>query len=372
MKINIITCHNVYNYGASLQAYALMHFLEMQGHNVAIIDYLPYYKVSKYTFQLEKNGVFGTLARLLPMFTPFWCKLRYRNGYKFLGRKKAFDTFQEDYLKITPQLYVSISDFNIHPLSADLYIAGSDQIWNPYYGNGLDPVYYCGFEKNPNKCISYAASFGVVSIDARHLDFIKSNLANFKALAIREKSGVNLAASLGFKATNVCDPVFLLNAEQWETLCRTEHKGKYLLLYDFHNDNPQLKEVVLKIAKEKRLRIVSINDEIKIPYADENINNAGPLEFIEYIKNSEFIVASSFHATAFAVIFHKDFYTFPLEGHQNSSRMTDFLSMLGLMDRFTPTSQGIHCLHIDYSEVDCRMQSFIESSKAWLICNTNK
>ena len=34
MKILTITCHDVYNFGASLQAYALQHYLEELGHEV--------------------------------------------------------------------------------------------------------------------------------------------------------------------------------------------------------------------------------------------------------------------------------------------------------------------------------------------------
>ena len=51
MKIKTITCHNVYNFGASLQAYALMTYLTSQGHQVEIIDYMPDY--------IRKNLVFG-------------------------------------------------------------------------------------------------------------------------------------------------------------------------------------------------------------------------------------------------------------------------------------------------------------------------
>ena len=43
MKIKTITCHNVYNVGASLQAYALVKYLENEGHDVEIIDYMPWY-----------------------------------------------------------------------------------------------------------------------------------------------------------------------------------------------------------------------------------------------------------------------------------------------------------------------------------------
>ena len=39
MKIKTITCHDVYNVGASLQAYALQEYLKSLGHDVEIIDY---------------------------------------------------------------------------------------------------------------------------------------------------------------------------------------------------------------------------------------------------------------------------------------------------------------------------------------------
>ena len=50
MNIKTITCHDVYNYGATLQAYALFKYLEDKGHNVEIIDYKPDYLSSRYNF----------------------------------------------------------------------------------------------------------------------------------------------------------------------------------------------------------------------------------------------------------------------------------------------------------------------------------
>ena len=41
MKIGILTYHRAHNYGAMLQAYALLTFLKEQGHEVEFIDYWP-------------------------------------------------------------------------------------------------------------------------------------------------------------------------------------------------------------------------------------------------------------------------------------------------------------------------------------------
>lgn len=373
MDIKIITCHDVYNYGASLQAYALMHFLENNRHQATIIDYLPEYKHGKYDYHLEKKGLFGRLAVVFPLFKPLLSRLRYRSLWKFMGRKTAFDIFKKDCLQITLHRYSTLQDFNLHPLRADLFIAGSDQIWNPNYGNGKDPVYYCGFVDENTRCISYAASFGVEYLEQEEQLVAKKLLQRFDVLSIREMSGVELAKKLGFESINVCDPVFLLSTDDWETICRRHIDYKYLLIYDFKNDNPRLKQAAMLLAKEKNLKIISINDDITIPYADLNINNAGPIEFIEYIRDAEFVISSSFHATAFSVMFKKEFLAFPLIGHKNDSRMVDFLSMLGIADRFNPGEiQNIVETQIDYSIVDERLQVFISSSKKWLLNNISK
>ena len=55
LDIKIVTCHDVNNYGASLQAYALQTYLELQGHHVQIVDYKPHY------YSIDRNGLKGGL-----------------------------------------------------------------------------------------------------------------------------------------------------------------------------------------------------------------------------------------------------------------------------------------------------------------------
>lgn len=97
------------------------------------------------------------------------------------------------------------------------------------------------------------------------------------------------------------------------------------------------------------MKIVSINDFSERGYADININNAGPLDFLSLIDNAACVVASSFHATAFSVILEKEFYTFNLKGYNNSSRMLDFLSTIGLQDRMN--SEDIIDNPIDWKKI---------------------
>lgn len=369
MKINTITCHDVYNYGASLQAYALMTFLQSQGHDVEIIDYLPHNKRRRYEyFKVAPTGFFRKIVTYLPFMEPvlgLW-----QNRYEWLGRKRKynFDLFKKDSLVCTPRKYDSFEDLKSDRPSADLFIAGSDQIWNVYYDNGRDPSFYCAFEPDMQKRISYAASFGANNIPEDSVPFVKEMLSQMKAISVRESSGVAIVERLGLKAQNVLDPVFLLEPDAWKSMCRRERGEGYILVYDFLHNDPNVELLAKLLAKKYNKKIVSINDFRPLGYADENVNDAGPIEFLEYIKNADCVISTSFHATAFSVIFSRPFYTLPLVGHGNSSRMVDFLNMLSLDDRFvTDMNQFQEATEIDYDAVHGLINKQRKSSIDWLL-----
>ena len=344
MKIKTITCHHVYNYGASLQAYALQHYLETLGHEVEIIDFNPWFHCDRYNpFWMPKNAI-GRAAQIIKIF-PFmryvWYPYKaYKGGmFKTWGRKAAFDKFEKEYYHLTPIKYYSSEQLQKKPPRADVYVAGSDQIWNTFSENGKEPGYYLDFGKESIKRISYAASLATSTIKEEYKVFIKEKLARFNAISVRENTGAKLLADLGIDNISVVlDPVFLLDKSEWQQLSLKgnlyglSHES-YVLVYDFLGNDENMISFVKAYAKEKSLKIVSINDFSERDYADININNAGPLEFLALINNAACVVASSFHATAFSVILEKEFYTFNLKGYNNSSRMLDLLSSIGLQER---------------------------------------
>ena len=160
MKIATITCHNVYNYGASLQAYALQRYLSQEGHDVEIIDYKPYYLNSRYNWRHIPAE-----SRLYPYkdYVGTQCiyfLLKNRKIYKTIGRKRKFDDFRQKFLTLTDNTYTSAEELRATPPQADLYIAGSDQIWNTACENGKDAAFYLDFGSDDTRRISYAASIG--------------------------------------------------------------------------------------------------------------------------------------------------------------------------------------------------------------------
>lgn len=375
MLIKIITCHNVYNYGASLQAYALMKFLEQHGYSVEIIDYRPDYLSKRYNlFRFVKKGTIYNFYRHFPFFKPLWALLQNRKDLKFWGRKRKFDYFTKHSLKLTSYTYRTIDDFKNNPILANLFIAGSDQIWNTNCPNGLDENFYCSFSKNVEKNISYAASFATASIAVEHLNFVKSQLSNFRTISVREKTGVELAHSLGYEATLVVDPVFLQPKKYWDKLCNKNYCEKYLLVYDFLNNDDNLRNCALFLAKKYDLKIYSVNDYGEISFADVNINSAGPIDFLELIRNASYVVSSSFHATAFSVIFKKNFITFPLKNYGNSSRIRDFLNIVQIKNRFIASFDELTFeeTQIEYDKVEYLLEEYAEKSKKWLLEEISK
>lgn len=374
MKIKTITCHHVYNYGATLQAYALQHFLESQGHDVEIIDFNPWFHRDRYNIWfLFPEGKKAKLMRLLPPLK--WIYLPYskwRSGmFATWGRKAAFESFEKKYYHLTNEKYLNSDQLKKNPPEADLYIAGSDQIWNTQSYNGKEPGYYLDFGKDSIKRISYAASLATSQIADGWSDFVKEKVSKLDSVSVREATGVKQLSDLGISnVTQVLDPVFLLTAEEWRRLAKNAKdygvkKASYVLLYDFLGNDASMREFTVDYARTNKLQIVSVNDFKPRDYADININDAGPLEFISLIDNAACVIGSSFHATAFSVILEKDFYTFSLIGQDNSSRMRDFLKMLSLEKRMNV--DDFECSEeIEWFQVEKNLKKTYNESKLWL------
>lgn len=281
---------------------------------------------------------------------------------KTWGRKKSFDDFTKQYLSLTCR-YNTSEELKANPPHADVYIAGSDQIWNTESYNGKEPGYFLDF--GTVKKISYAASFAVSEIQEEWRPFVKSQLSHFQHISVREKTGLSILKSLGIpNGVQVVDPVFLLGAEEWKALA---HKAKgyglkennYIVVYDFLNDE-RIAAFAKKLKEQTNMTVVSINDFNVLPYVDININDAGPLEFVSLISKAAAVVCSSFHASAFSLIFKKPFYVYPLIGQNNSSRMEDLLNLIGHHERFMP---GNILDDMDYHAIQSVLDKEIGRSK---------
>jgi hypothetical protein len=228
--------------------------------------------------------------------------LYYPSRKRNIERRKYFDEFSHKFLPLTNHVYYTIDELRKNPPSADLYIAGSDQIWNTTFSNGTDPAYYLNFGPDEIRRESFAASFATEQLKPGTESFVKENLKRFDKITVREQSALKILESLGIEGTLQEDPVFLLSASEWDEIADGSGAGeKYVLVYDFYLGD-DIKKEAQKIAKEKGLKIYSICNS-NLPYADKNFVFAGPETFVSLIKNASFVVSNSFHGTAFAMVY---------------------------------------------------------------------
>lgn len=324
MRIRIITCHDVYNAGASLQAYALMQYLKDCGHEVKIIDYKPDYLSRHYSLKAVNNPEYDR-AGIREIY--LLVKMPGRIKKLFSKRKDRFDAFRKNALELTDTTYRTCEELkNIE--EADLYLAGSDQIWNPIFPNGKDPAFFLQFTEKGRRA-SYAASFAVDALKEEDRQRMKEWLKSFDAVSVREQTGAALVKQMGLQSQRNCDPVFLLKQCQWKKILpETETNKKYVLLYDF-DKNCVAEEIAEKISKKTKTEIWSV---FKTEICDKVCADIGPLEFVNLILNAEAVVSNSFHATAFAIIFHKEFFVIERKERINT-RMNDLLKVFGVEDR---------------------------------------
>lgn len=360
MKIKIITCHDVYNAGASLQAYALQTYLIQQGYHVQIIDYKPNYLNRHYSMTWIPNPKYRNFVLALPYLA---AKFPERFKARFGKRKKAFDVFRRDYLRLTSMRYFNAESLLQNCPDADAYIAGSDQIWNPLLPNGKDSAFFLQFVPPGKRRISYAASFAVSELSDEDSRRMKVWLEQFDVISVRERTGLALLDKMNLKGCQMCDPVFLLSAKQWQELLIHQNKEKYLLLYDFDSSDRN-RNIAKIIAEQRKCKIYSV---FSCDCADRVLSDIGPREFLSAIYGAEVVLSNSFHATAFSMIFQQEFYVVDRQ-EQINTRMHDLLLDVGLPDRLIKDSDSISVRPICWELVEQKIKEWKVQAEQFLSC----
>lgn len=361
MKIRTITCHDCYNLGASLQAYAIQHYLEDQGHEVQIINYKPDYLSGHFKLRAINNPVYDKpLVRLLYLLAKLPGRLL------SLSRKRAYDRFTANYLHLTRR-YNTYEELKVDAPDADVYIAGSDQIWNTLFRNGRDAAFYLDFGKLDVRRISYAASFATKDVVPEYREFVSNELKNLDFVSIREKISLPLLKSLGrADGVAVCDPVFLLSKGEWKNLadgCTMDLKEKYLLVY-LTDKSDEIKQIALEIHRATGWKIYSVG-QFRESWTHKNFVNAGPLDFVKLISDAQYVISNSFHATAFSLILEKNFCVVNRKDGINE-RMKSILEDVGLGHHILSAFTSEQLKDIDYTEVNKKLSEVIVFSKTWL------
>lgn len=326
-SVGIITIHKINNYGSVLQAYALQKTCEDLGYKVEIIDY-------NFPNEYHMQHRYPTKGDIQPN-EPRWIKMLY--ALVLMRQHKGIRAFVANYQHLSGCQYNSPDELQNESLKYDVYITGSDQLWNPRHCGG-DPAFLLHFAPDEAVKISYAASMCSDSLPSELVNSYCTLLNRYKYISVRENSSVQVIKNLtGKDAYNVLDPTLLLNRDQWNQIASKKRivKKKYVLCYFLNytfNAFPyvdQLAEYVQQQTGYEIVRVARPPHRLGISHTQYEVG-ASPEEFLALIRDAEMVLTTSFHGTAFAVNYGKPVFTVVQDKAASDSRQVSLMHNLGL------------------------------------------
>ena len=339
MDVNIITFHRDYNYGAMLQAYALQEFLGQIGHPAGVFDYIR-----------PKNASGSLKQQLLD----FVCRL---NKKDCEIRETKYREFYKSFLKLNNDCTKSV------------YVTGSDQVWNPH--GVMDEHYFLTFVPQTSKKISYAASLGVSEIPEERKATFKRYIQDFDAVSVREESAKECISELYDREISVnVDPTLLHDKNFWRTIAEPVENmpEKYILVYLMHLPK-NINKILTWLKKETGYDIVVVDGQGAVQGVLTNavkhnkaVHRAGPQQFVWLMDHAQCVVTSSFHGTAFSLIFEKEFYAIT---NSPKSRLANILNKCSLPFFEETEADFVRNDNIDWLKVSAVLKNEREKAKQY-------
>lgn len=370
MRVAVLTFARTNNYGATLQCYALAKYVESHGHEVKIIN-VPLVapgKARRKNLSLRLRDKFIRLKeRIIPSKQPDYEKRFYRTPEQLKIDKQwsdknmiLFDDFRKKFLKNITREYITEQDFISDYPDADLYIVGSDQVWNIWVTNIQYPIFFFSFVKPEKTCISYAACMGgdrKFNFEKDEINTISSLLDKFNGISVRDETGIDiLRKKFNKDAIQVLDPTFLPSVTDYDPILADSNIDAKGCLFNFKFIiNESWVQVIHHIANKKNLKIRM--DTCLIPIEGLEFRpECSVADWLKLIKTSDFIFTDSFHGMVFCILFRKNFIATP-SYKGGEERYMDLAKKFGLEDRiyFTPDevikNTDIWMKPIDYDKV---------------------
>ena len=372
-KVCVVTWYGRTNYGTNLQAFALLHKLQLLGYDAKMngvitrtIDY------KKHPVMLANKIARKVKRKFVIVSSDAFVQPSIETTSEFGLQKKAFDQFYHDNF---PKLSsVGLSEWNNVCKEYAAFIVGSDQVWNPYFFN---PTYMLDFVVDSAiRKVAYAPSVGVTEIPRRFKKIYRRLLKDFIAISVREYSAKELISELvKIPVQVVVDPTLLLDANEWSAIANEisgVDRRQYIICY-FVGNRKTYWDYVRKVADATGYDVLLIPIEGNECPSDINVvYEAGPREFVWLIQNSAMVITDSFHASVFSIIFHKEFYLLKRFSDESkisqNDRLYNLLSEYNLSDRIIEDETFFNrSSNMDYEKVERVLEKRRKESTEFLV-----
>lgn len=384
-KVLIITVQKAPNIGACLQAYALWKYINDQGCDCKVIDLLrPYHKDFIYTngfeplIKYERSLILNIKIKYIRPFKKNIKKLLHiidTENSNSLNRRvlseKQIQLFENFNNKISyTETYRSIKDLYDNPPQADVYITGSDQLWNPTQPYSLEP-FFLTFVNNDGNKYSYATSIGVSKLSKHTQKLFYKWLRDYKEISVREFQAVDIIQSItNKKVVRCCDPTFLLSGNYWENMATHNRliNEKYIFVFSLDYDQ-RLLEYAKVIQKRIKCKIITYQSFFKKndieKYNLDMIEDIGPIEWLSLINHAELVLTNSFHGSVFSLLLHTPFRV--AISNNRGSRIVSLLKDVDLECLLLTEKTDNQCIpEIDFDKSDLRIKNMSDFGKNYL------
>lgn len=368
-SIGIITIHkSIFNYGGALQCFALYEYLKSLGYSVEVIDLLRpndanYIHSYKFPIMRQPISAFSVVKGFIKELLGIK-RLRKPKAIKQWGNRESARRFEQFNNRIKySRTYNYIPDLYKRPPIYDIYISGSDQLWNPSQYYCLEP-YFLTFVKNKNaKKLSYGTSIGLSDIREDEKNFFRKWLETYDCISVRERQAqLILAPLVKQKVFRVPDPTFLLDPMVWcnmSNLGTTDFDDDYILVFSLRKEQCIYnKAMEIGATLGWRVKILDPRGEVNVPQGAKLVDDAGPLEFIDLIRKAKLVLTDSFHCTVFSLIVEsRNFYTYIAPNVDRGSRIVDLLDLYNLSGHIVysmddiPTSECLKEIELEHTKI---------------------
>lgn len=370
--VGIITTFRQPNWGSVLQAYSLQKVINRFGLKSQIIDY-------KYPNEFHwKNQNIEKPKNPITPFRKLKNKISVLIGRSPKSKMQLLNDFIDKELDVSRPIY-TYKDLHDNPPFYDIYVSGSDQIWNPNTMVG-DFSYMFDFVPDGSHIISYASSFSCLTIPKDLVNSYKKNLSRYYAISVRENNGKKILNNvLNLEGKVVLDPTLLLNVDEWRVLGAKAKKVKlpqkyilsYMLSYTF-DVNDATCQLIEKVQAEFGLPILFLSgvpsnfkgDIVKLP----RNYGIGVEEFLYLLDNAEIVVSSSFHGTAFALNYGKPLIA--MGAKNEDDRVVSILENIRMLDHYVYADEIKNYQinpYYDYKKEQSILSTMRKESESFLI-----
>lgn len=329
--VGILTFHASHNCGSMLQSFALQKILQKLGYKPLIIDYSNAGQQELYALRYKNSSIKNILKNII-LFPHRSLIKRTANNY---------EKFKYSNLCLTSKAYTVLDELKEEELGFDIYICGSDQIWNITIQDS-DDAYFLPFV-HKHKKIAYAPSFGaknLIQYAGDRLGWYKGAVKEFRSLSARENNGKKWIKQItNIDVPVVLDPTLLLEKEDYSRIERRIKVPEHFIFYYAPGYLKDLNDFVRRIARRYNMPVIVFNAKqfyVKRLWKYDFVlsKEEDPGVYLYLMKMADMVFTTSFHGTIFASMYQKKFWTLKNTGmFGDDDRVGTLVSELGVKDR---------------------------------------